>query len=387
MNKQTRYQQIKRITLIGVIVNFSLSLMKVIFGIFGYSHALVADGIHSLSDLVTDYIVLLASKAASHAPDDNHPYGHGRIETLATMGLSIILILIAVGIMINAIYHIIHYDYHHSPSVSVIIVAFISLIANEILYRLTYAVGRRIQSNLVISNAWHSRVDALSSLVVLVGVIAARFSLPLMDNLAAIIVAVLIIKVGIDIAWPSAKELVDTGLEITIVDKISLLIKQVSGVLALHQLRTRLIAGVSIVDAHVQVDPWLSVSEGHYIADQVYAKLAQARLNIADVLVHIDAEDDEHRHNSQYLPTRQVIEQQLQQCCHDLPGFNHCQKITLHYLNDGIHVELYLPLAILKQDIAQEINQCYQQRVASITYIASLKLYLSFTEPLKLNKD
>jgi cation diffusion facilitator family transporter len=370
MQNPVRYQQAKRVTLIGVYTNFILGVIKVIAGIFGYSQALVADGIHSFSDVMTDVMVLFAVRAGSQGPDEDHPYGHARIETMASMALAIVLVVVGLLIAWEAIRHIFYGIVSPLPSTVVIVVAVISIVANESLYRYTLRVGRRINSQLLTVNAWHNRLDVWSSFVVLIGVIGAKFGYLWLDRLAAVVVAILIIKMGVAMAWQSVKELIDTGVDTDKAEQILASIRQVPGVQAVHELRTRSLAGNVMTDVHVQVGSYLTVSEGHYIADKVYQVLVKGGFDISDVLVHIDAEDDHGDNPSQQLPTRPVLEKVLTAHWQDLPGYAEHLKINLHYLGGKIVAELFLPLSVLADNPdTKNLQQVYQGALKSIDYV------------------
>ena len=377
MNNQQRYYRARKITLIGAGLNFVLGILKVFFGIVGHSNALLADGIHSFSDLITDFMVIFAAKAGSRLPDEEHPYGHGRIETIAAMALALLLLAVAAGIAGSSFYSIFMHSLPKIPSIATMIIALISAASNEILYYYTSHVGNLISSDLLRTNAWHHRLDALSSFVVLAGIFGARVGWEKLDDIAAIIVSIFIIKMGLVMLWTSAKELVDTGLDEQPIREILERVKKVNGVTAVHQLRTRVAGGAILSDLHLQVDSWITVSEGHYIADQVYAELISSGLEISDVLVHIDAEDDQHDSRTAKLPNRHDIEMRLTHCYGQLPGANTIQKINLHYLGGRLHVELVLPTAILAQHTAESLTIKYTRATVIIEEIATLKLYFS----------
>ncbi|MCP4473923.1 MAG: cation transporter [Gammaproteobacteria bacterium] len=377
MRNQQRYQRAKQITLIGAGLNFLLGIIKVFFGIVGNSKALLADGIHSFSDLITDFMVLFAAKTGSRLPDEEHPYGHGRIETMAAMALALVLIVVAIGIAADGFYSIFFHSIPKTPSIMTMVIALISAIVNEGLFQYTNRVGNEIRSDLLRTNAWHHRLDALSSFVVLIGIFGARVGWAKLDDVAAIIVAVFIIRMGIMMLWSSTKELIDTGLDKQPVQEILDRISQVDGVKSVHQLRTRLAGGAIFSDLHLQVDSWITVSEGHYIADQVYTELTNSGLDISDVLIHIDAEDDQHDSRTAKLPNRRAIEEQLTRCYSALPGAETIKKTNLHYLSGQIHVELILATSVLAQHSAETLTAQYRQAVKPIAEIVKLALYFS----------
>lgn len=330
--KQERYRQAQRVTLLGLCKNILLAVVKVLGGLTYHSHALIADGIHSVSDLLADSLVLVGSKYANQDADDSHPYGHERIETMATLFLSIILVIAGIGIAYDAALEF-YKAKPDSPDALGIMVALFAILANETLFWLTRRVGERIQSPLLVTNAWHHRSDAASSIVVLLGICASLLGWHFFDALAAIIVAVLIVKMGIEYAWHSMAELIDTAVDEPLKNRIESIIGQVDGVTCIHQLRNRKMAGKVLVDVHVLVEPDISVSEGHYIAQHVHHALMNNIPDIQDVTVHVDPEDDESVCPSLSLPNRKVLEEAL---LNPLKQRHPCLcKITLHYL-DGV---------------------------------------------------
>jgi cation diffusion facilitator family transporter len=371
-----RYQQAKRITLIGAIINALLSVFKIVFGFIGQSQALIADGIHSLADLVTDFMVLFASKASNQAPDEDHPYGHDRIETLATVGLSIFLIIVGLGIVGDAVESLMTQNFQ-MPTLAVIIVAGVSVLANEFLFRITLRTANNINSELLKSNAWHSRGDALSSLIVLIGAACTMLGFHYMDSVAAIIVAALIVKMGAKMAWVSIRELIDTGMSEEKKAQIIECMKNTPGVVAVHEMRSRSMAGQFFVDVHVEVDSHISVSEGHYIADKAYAAIKQNVDNIKDITVHIDPEDDAHGEKMNLkLPTRNEVVNELSSYWHSLLGYDDLSSMRLDYLGGKLYIQLLLPLSLLNGDIAfaDEIQKQYAEVVECLDYLGAVKV-------------
>ncbi len=370
-----RYQQARRVTLIGAAINFLLSLFKILFGWLGHSSALFADGVHSLSDLITDFLVLFAAKAGSQGPDKDHPYGHGRIETIVTVLLALFLIAVGIGIVADAIIEIVDQHYGQLPAYSVLIVAAVSVLANEFLYRITAHTANKINSELLRANAWHSRADAFSSLIVLVGAGATRLGFHYMDAVAAIIVAAMIIKMGIKMAWQSTLELVDTGLDEEQQQALLGVLRATPGVLAVHQMRSRSMAGHYLVDVHLQVAPQISVSEGHFIAEQAYQALRQQFKQVQDITIHIDAEDDEKEKPSVNLPNREQLTRQLHEHWKTLPGWENLIAMRLDYLGGKLYIHPVLPLRLLNDELSGlQLQQQYQAAVAGLPFIAEVKL-------------
>ncbi|MGD9109039.1 MAG: cation diffusion facilitator family transporter [Gammaproteobacteria bacterium] len=372
-----RYHTARRVTLLSASANLLLAITKVIFGLIGRSHALFADGIDSFADLFSDFLVFMAAKAGSLGPDKEHPYGHGRIETMITVGLAILLLVSGSGIIFNAWRAMVHARFG-KPGVYTLIIAFISIVTNEGLFRYIITISKRINSNALHISAWHHRGDAFSSLVVLIGIGGAILGVHYLDEIAAVIVALMIIRMALKMVWHSLRELVDTSVNATTLQKINASIAQIAGVQAVHQLRTRLMGGLILVEVHVLVDPHISVSEGHFVADQVMKKIQFDEPKVVDVLVHIDVEDDETIVSQVDLPGREELQNILQRCWHDLPGCNLFKDLRLHYLHDKIEIEILLPLDILQQvDNLAELQQQYENAVRDLDYVASVKILLS----------
>lgn len=272
---RTEVAVIRRITWIGFWVNAVLMLLKLFFGYWGHSDALVADGFHSLSDFGTDFIVLIFVGVAYKSADDSHPYGHGKYETLATLLIAFVLLAVAVGISwggIDAIISFFNGNELPRPDVWTIIVAIASIAAKEWLFRLTEAKGKEIGSPALAANAWHHRSDAISSVATLIGVSGAYFlgmKFRILDPIASILIGIFIAVSAIKIARPSIDELLERALPPEEVEKIRVMILSVPGVRDLHHLKTRRAGHSAIIDVHIKVDPDLTVTEGHDIASRV----------------------------------------------------------------------------------------------------------------------
>ncbi len=282
-------QQARRITVIGLIVNLMLSVLKFALGIVGRSQAVVADAVHSLSDMATDLLVLFGIRLWSAPADETHPYGHQRIETIITLIISIILASVAFGLGWAAVRRIT--GPQTCPPLSIAMLGpLVSILAKEVLFRRTRAVGKRARSSALIANAWHHRSDALSSIPALVAVGVASYfpKWIILDQIGALIVALLILKVAWNIASPALAELSERGANHEEVRHIAALVKTVPGVYAAHKIRTRWFGTGIYVDLHVQVDGTITVDAGHQIAHQVQQKLLGEGPSVADVVVHIE---------------------------------------------------------------------------------------------------
>ncbi|MEN8107346.1 MAG: cation diffusion facilitator family transporter [Pseudomonadota bacterium] len=340
-----RYREVRKVTLVGSVVDLLLGSIKIVIGYLAHSQALIADGVHSFSDLFTDVLVLFAAKHAHREADEEHPYGHGKIETVATVALGVALLAVAIGISYDAIQRLLEPALLLHPGVLALLAALVSVFAKEAIYHYTASVARRLRSQMLHANAWHSRSDAISSIVVVIGIGGTMAGLPWLDAVAAVVVALMIAKIAWDLLWKSLQELIDTALDSEQVVAIREVITAVSGVRALHMLRTRRSGSDALVDVHIQVDPALSVSEGHQIGEAVRARLLENVEEVADVTVHIDPEDDEFASPCNKLPLRDEILRRLEQQWQMLDTMPVIDKVVLHYLNGEVHVDVFMPMS------------------------------------------
>ena len=342
-NKQKRYQATRNVTLVGLIVNLLLSFAQFLGGFLSHSHALIADGVHTLSDLISDFVVLIAAKIANQDPDDDHPYGHGRFETLATVILGLALAGVAIGIIINAISRLLNPETLSQPTPIALLFVALAIIAKEALFQYTLIVAKRINSKMLKANAWHHRSDAISSLLVAIGVAGSIFlEIPWLDVAAAIIVSAMIFYMGLKLILDSTMELVDTAWDAEKTAEMKDFIGNIEGVDHMHLLRTRKMGNAVLADVHIQVNPYLSVSEGHYIAEKVMQQLKLEFKELTDITVHIDPEDDEIAALSNKLPSRQEIIAQIYPYILEAKLQESVKNITLHYINGYIEVEILL---------------------------------------------
>ena len=371
-----RYRQVRRVTLLGAVIDLLLGAIKLAGGYVAQSQALIADGIHSLSDVATDAVILWAAKHGSREADESHPYGHGRIETLATVILGIALVAVAAAIMWDAAARLFHPDELLQPGILALVIAALSVALKEWIYRYTMRVARRLRSDMLKANAWHSRSDALSSVVVIIGVAGSMAGLAYLDAIAAAGVALMVGKIGWDLGWVALRELTDAALDRERVEAIQAEILKVDGVRELHLLRTRRIGGEALVDVHIIVDPRLSVSEGHYISETVRQQLVRYIDEVSDVLVHIDPEDDEEMAPSMDLPPRHVVLERLYRRWDGIPEVERAEQITLHYLAGKLVIEICLPFDTIA-DIAeaQALKRRLTEQVADIDEVAAVDVY------------
>ena len=282
-----------KVTLVGVLVNTCLILFKLVTGIFGNSQALIADAVHSISDLFTDTVVLIGIKISQKPPDQTHHFGHARIETLASfiVGMALIGTALYLGIAASStIYR--HNEYH--PSALALFGAGVSIVLKEVLYHYTIRTGRRIKSPLIVANAWHHRSDALSSVAVFIGVAGTQInpSWHILDAFAALLVSFFIVKVGLEILRDALREFTDTAPKPEIIGKIHQCALSVDGVAGTHDLRIRTSGGQYQMEIHIVVDGQLTVLEGHKIAKEVEDCLVRDVGNFDNITVHVDPEID-----------------------------------------------------------------------------------------------
>ncbi len=372
-----RDRQIQQITLVGALINLLLSLLKIATGWLAHSQALIADGIHSFSDLLSDALVWFAAKHGAKDADDDHPYGHGRFETLGALAVAGLLVLVALGIGWDAIDRLFHPERLLIPEWPVLVVAALSVVAKEWLYHITKNLGRKIRSNLLMANAWHHRSDAISSIVVFVAAAGALSGLEDLDAIAAVIVAVMIAKVAWMLGMQGLRELVDTGLEEDRLEVIRDKILKVEGVLALHQLRTRQAGGQALADVHILVSPRISVSEGHHIAERVHRKLETEVPEISDVVVHIDPEDDETAAPCLHLPLRPKVLHLIESAWAALPTSPALREVQMHYLNGKIHLDVVVSLQDAEScTSARALQTSAQQALHTIDCIGDVRILL-----------
>lgn len=345
LDRGAQTREAHKVTLVGAVVDFVVGVAKMVAGFMVGSAALVADGIHSFSDILTDLFVLAATHFGRQAPDSNHPYGHGRIETLATLWLGSVLIFVAGGIAWASVTRLVSGAPIPTPGLWAIGIAVIALAAKEWIFRYTMRVARRVNSRLLEANAWHSRSDALSTVVVLIGLIAAQFGAGWMDAVAAIVVGVMVGQVGGRLLWESSRELIDTALPEEERLAMQAVAEAVPGVRGVHDLRTRTLGSQAILDLHIVVAPRVTVSEAHEIGNEVSRRLREAFPPLGDVTFHIDPEDDaeETEHSLRPgLPLRGEVEEMLERTWQDVPAWQARVALDLHYLDDQVDVSIFI---------------------------------------------
>ncbi len=274
---------------VGLITNLVLAAIKMAAGIIGHSHAVVADAIHSLSDLVTDFAVIAGVHFWSKPADDDHPHGHQRIETLVTVVIGVFLGVVAVGLAWDAVTGG-HDAGGQTPGALALAAALLSIVVKEALFRWTAVVGQRVNSPALVANAWHHRSDALSSVpaALAVSVAIVNPKLAFADRIGAIAICLFILHAAWRIMKPALAQLIDTAAPADERDRLERLALSVEGVKDAHALRTRYVGPNLAVDLHVVVDPGLSVEQGHAIGEAVRQRLINRGQQVQDVLVKVE---------------------------------------------------------------------------------------------------
>lgn len=354
-----RFAAAQRSTWVSIVINLLLTFLQVLGGFFAHSQALMADGLHSLSDLLSDILVLFANRHGNRHADANHPYGHARVETAATLVLGVFLAVLGVMLLVAAAIRLQNPLALQTVSPVGLAIAIVALVAKEGMFHYMMAVAKRVRSQMLIANAWHARSDAASSLVVVVGIIGNLMGYTFLDLLAAAVVGVMIGHMGGKLAFEALAELIDTGLDAEEVEAIRNTLLTTPGVLSLHDLRTRKMADNALVDAHIIVDPKVSVSEGHYIAEAARHAVLKAH-HVLDVMVHIDPEDDMQAKPNAHLPNRLELLQHLANGLGDQSLLQ--QRLVFHYLDGKVDAEICLAA---DQEYAQALQQRCDELVKS----------------------
>ena len=295
---QQRATAAARSTWVSVWVNLVLSSIQIVVGIFAKSQGLIADGIHSLSDLVSDFVVLFAGHHSQKDADIDHPYGHHRFENAASLVLGLLLLSVGAGMVWSAVSKLETPASIETAHVSALWVAFGALAAKELLFRYMLRVAKQVKSSMLVANAWHARSDAASSLVVGLGLVGNLMGYPLLDPIAALIVGLMVGKMGWIFAWDALHDLMDRAIDEEEVQAIRQTLMETPGVAGVHDVRTRKMGDMVVADAHIEVDASLTVEEGHNIA--VAARLAvMQRHRVLNLMTHVDPA---HQHDADHEP-------------------------------------------------------------------------------------
>ncbi|OXI77552.1 cation-efflux pump [Burkholderia sp. AU31280] len=329
----------RKSTLVSIVLNVVLATFQIAVGVIAHSQALIADGVHSISDLISDFVVLVANRHSGVSPDADHNYGHSRYETVASLFLGAILIAVGIGMLWRAGDRLVNLENIPAVHFSALIVALTVLVSKEALFRYMLREARRVRSAMLVANAWHARSDAASSLVVAIGIVGSLAGVRLLDPIAAAIVGFMVARMGWTFGYDALQDLSDRALDTADTAEIRALLVATPGVRDVHDLRTRKMGDAALVDAHILVDPKISVSEGHYIAETARARvLSDPR--VLDALIHVDPENDAARRPALALPPRGELAARLEAALAQR-GL-HAAAINLHYLSTGLEVDVTL---------------------------------------------
>ena len=288
-----------RSTWVSVAVNVVLSTTQIVVGVMAKPQALIADGIHALSDLVSDFVVLFAGHHSQKDADEDHPYGHHRFETAASLALGVILMAVGVGMLWSALQKLQSPDTIATVHASALWVAFAALVLKELLFRYMLRVAKAVKSSMLVANAWHARSDAASSLVVAIGLIGNLMGYPLLDPIAALIVGFMVAKMGWSFGWDALHDLMDRAVDEQEVQAIRQTLVSTPGVAGVHDIRTRKMGDMIVVDAHLEVDANITVEAGHNIAVAARQAVLQ-RHRVLNLMTHVDPA---HRPDLDHVPT------------------------------------------------------------------------------------
>lgn len=353
MERIQKQKKAIKVTLIGSAIDTFLGLSKITVGYLFNSHALIIDGVHSFSDLLSDGIVLYLGKVSTEAPDKDHPYGHEKFETIGSAALGSVLIATGGALIYNTAHNLLSGQNIQQAQWPTLIIAVISIIGKEIIFQYTYKVGEELKSKLLMANAWHSRTDAFSSVIVLIGLIVGLFGYHYFDEVAALVVSLMIAKVGWGFVKESLVELADTSINHELMLKINDEILQTDGVQGSHALRTRKMGYKILADVNIEVNSRLSASEGHEISAWVSKRLKDKFEDIEDVTVHLDIEDDRtydpedklnpyvHEYDK-LLPLRSEVLDALSQRFQGLFKLDDAKEVRLYYIQRKVNIEIIL---------------------------------------------
>ncbi|MBI9107532.1 MAG: cation transporter [Spirochaetales bacterium] len=289
MSNNTNSDAIKKVTVLGIVMNIIFCVIKAIVGWIGNSQAVIADAIHSLSDLVTDFAVLIGVRYWDREPDATHTYGHRKIESFVTFGIGLVLGIIGIRLFMNAVQNL-SVPAEYQTRMIAAVGPFLSIIGKEALYRITIKTGKKTKSSALIANAWHHRSDAISSIPALLAVVLCSIfpNIYYVDSIGAMIVSVFILKVSFDIIKPAFGEMIDRSADRFLMDSIREGVLSLEEVQSTHKLRSRGTSGAIFIDLHIQVDENLSIKDGHMISGKVKNKILSLDNRIIDVLIHLE---------------------------------------------------------------------------------------------------
>ena len=373
------------VTWLGLIANLLMAIAKGFVGIISHSSALIADAGHSFSDLLSDMVTLWAVRMAGIPKDENHPYGHGKFETVGSFFVALMLVFTGIGVA----WHVLNkMNSPEIPGTSALWMAAIAIAVKEALFHLTRMVGRRSGSRILLANAWHHRSDAISSVAALVGIAGANWGIPMMDPIAGVLVAGLIVKAGIDIGYESLRELTDEIPEEEVIIELEKILADVKGVDHYHEMRARRMGPHLLVDLHIEVDSMMSISAAHQVAERVRLRILDKIPAVNEVLVHVDAEDDfieeeggESSRDILLMRPQREIEADVKKVINEIPEIKGITHIYCHYLNQNLTVQVNIMLETEMRIIdAQKIASTARMKIEQIKDIDYADLHLELDD-------
>ncbi len=326
-----------RVTIIGIIINLLLAILKGTAGILANSAVMVADAGHSLSDLISDGVTLWALYIARRPKDKDHPYGHGKFETLGTLIIATLLTMAGIGLALNSFNHLGNLII---PGRLAMIMAIVSILFKEFLYQYSVRIAKKNNSRILLANAWHHRSDAISSIVALIGIAGAMLGYPVLDPIAAILVSGWIIKTGITIGYEAVEELTDTRVEKSILLSIGKTLHNTEGVEHFHRIRARRMGPYILVDLHIKVNSSISVSVAHQVAERVRLAVLEEIPAVNEVLVHVDPEDIQEEVKANLMRPQKEIEKEIRQVLNEIPEIESTSHVMCHFLEKNISVQI-----------------------------------------------
>jgi cation diffusion facilitator family transporter len=369
-----RAAQTQRSALLAALVNLGLSILQVTAGVLTSSQGLIADGFHSLADVVGDVVVMSTARASEAPPDLEHPYGHHRFENASAMLLSALLIGAGVGVIWHSL-SLLQTGYGLYPvKPSALVIALLALIAKETLFRYLLRVSRRLGSSVLEADAWHARSDALSSVVVVIGILGNLAGITIFDPLAALVVAAMLLRMGWRFGSKAFDVLTDRATDAATSNSIRRELRETEGVIAVHQLRTRHSGDRLTGDAHIQVGQRVSVSEGHRIAEAAAERVRQHHA-MADFLVHIDAEDDAVAASPHPAPARAEILELLESRLPD--GVVLLDSSPLHFLEGQVEVDALLVCPSSSQLRSEDLAAQLRTLTESHPWLRQVRVFVS----------
>ena len=372
------------VTWLGLIANLLMAIAKGFVGIISHSSALIADAGHSFSDLLSDMVTLWAVRMAGIPKDENHPYGHGKFETVGTFVVALMLVFTGIGVA----WHVLNkMNSPEVPGTPALWMAAIAIAVKEALFHLTRMVSRRSGSRILLANAWHHRSDAISSVAALVGIAGANWGIPMMDPIAGVLVAGLIVKAGIDIGYESLRELTDEIPEEEVISELKKILADVEGVDHYHEMRARRMGPHLLVDLHIEVDSMMSISAAHQVAERVRLRILDKIPAVNEVLVHVDAEDDfieeevESSRDIVLMRPQREIEADVKKVLNEIPEITGITHIYCHYLNQNLSVQVNIMLDTEMRIIeAQKIASTARTKIEQIKDIDDADLHLELDD-------